>query len=592
MAGRIPESFIQELLARTDIVEVIGARIELKRAGREYKARSPFTNEKTPSFFVSPAKQMYFDFSSGTSGSAIRFLMEYDRLSFPEAVAELARRAGLEIPTDSENKSLISPQGPLDALALAARLYRAELRRAPRAIEYLKSRGVSGEAAKLYGIGFAPPSWDFLSRHFPDPSHALAAGLLRRNEVRDRVYDVFRNRVMFPIRDTRGRVIGFGGRAVDDDPAKYLNSAETQLFHKGQHLFGLYEARQSTKGAILRLLVVEGYMDAVMLAQHGFCNVVATLGTSTTREHLALMFRTSSRVVFCFDGDRAGRSAAWRALENVLPEMRDDRECRFMFLPEGHDPDSLVRSAGQQGFAKQLDGALPLSEFLIGELSSQTDLNTFDGRARLIGLARPYFSRLPEGALRAMLREQLARLSRLPSDEVERLLRSAASADSRQKPRQGTLRQQTRPASTRSVHSALRALIEKPSLAQGVTDIAQIAEAPAPGVAILVEALEFFIEHPDGTPGQLLEYWRGTPNADKLEYFASEPLPFDSEEDRIAMFAGAIQRLRYQALRYRLKALLESAPANGLGPAGRREAAAISAQLAEMKANFKSDSVL
>lgn len=592
MGGLIPESFIQELLARVDIVEVVGARLELKRVGREYKAKSPFTNEKTPSFFVSPTKQMYFDFSSGTSGSAIRFLMEYDHLSFPEAVAELAGQVGLDVPTDGPDKSLTGLQGPLDALALAARLYRAELRRTSQAINYLRSRGVSGEAAKLYGIGFAPSSWDFLSRHFPDPGHALAAGLLRRNRTHNRVHDVFRNRIMFPIRDTRGRVIGFGGRALDDDPAKYLNSSETPLFHKGRHLFGLFEARQSTKGAIPSLLVVEGYMDAVMLAQHGFRNVVATLGTSTTREHLALLFRMSSRAVFCFDGDRAGRNAAWRALENVLPEMRDDRECRFMFLPEGHDPDSLVRNIGAEGFSAQIDGAMPLSEFLIVELSRQTDLGTLDGRARLLGLARPHFTRLPEGALRAMLREELARLSHLSSDEAERLLLSVAGSDGLRKTGQRRLRQKPKVSSTRSVQSALQALIEMPKLAQSVADVAQIAEAPASGVDMLVDALEFFIEHPDGTLGQLTEYWRGTLNADRLEYFSSKPLPFESEDERAAVFVGAIQRLRYQALRKRLKMLVESAPESGLGPAGQVEATAISAQLAEMKARLKSDKVL
>ena len=588
MAGLIPESFIQELLARTDIVEVIGARIELKRAGREYKARSPFTNEKTPSFFVSPAKQMYFDFSSGMSGSVIRFLMEYDRLSFPEAVAELAHRAGLEIPVEKHGKSTNSLQGPLDALAEAARLYRNELRRAPRAIEYLRSRGVSGEAAKLFGIGFAPASWNFLSQHFPDPRHALAAGLLRQNKARAQVYDVFRNRVMFPIRDTRGRVIGFGGRALDEDPAKYLNSPETSLFHKGHHLFGLYEARQSSKGVIPYLLVVEGYMDAVMLAQYGFRNVVATLGTSTTKEHLALLFRASSRILFCFDGDRAGRSAARRAMESVLPEISGDRECRFMFLPEGHDPDSLVRSIGAKGFVTQLDEALPLSEFLISELRAQTDLDTLDGRARLIGLARPYFSRLPEGALRAMLQQQLAQLSHLPLEEVGRLLRPDGSRNVGQVASVRSIR----PATTRSVQIALRALIERPSLAQEVTDVGQIAEAPDSGVAILVDALEFFIERPDGTPGQLAEYWRGTPNEGKLEYFASEPLPFDSEEERIAVFASAIQRLRYQALRKRLKTLLEGVPEGELRAVVQSEAAAINAQLAEIKAGLKSDKAL
>ena len=351
MSGRIPEAFIHDLLERTDIVEIIGARIELKRAGREYKARSPFSNEKTPSFFVSPQKQMFFDFSSGKNGTAISFLMEYDRLSFVEAVEELAQRAGLEVPREGGRSDHVVMDGPLDALAAAQRFYRDQLRSAQPAIEYLKKRGVTGDTAKLFGIGYAPESWDALSSFLKDARHAVDAGLLIERDGGG-VYDRFRNRIMFPIRDTRGRVIGFGGRTLGNDPAKYLNSPETPLFHKGRNLYGLYEAKQSSKSNLPYLLVVEGYMDVVMLAQHGIPQAVATLGTATTREHLALLFKSTSKVVFCFDGDRAGRSAAWRALEQALPEVYESRECQFMFLPDGHDPDSLVQQIGQEAFRR------------------------------------------------------------------------------------------------------------------------------------------------------------------------------------------------------------------------------------------------
>ncbi len=357
--GRIPNSFIQDLLSRVDIVEVVGSRIELKRAGREFKGLSPFTNEKSPSLFVNPAKQMFFDFSSGKNGTAITFLMENDRLSFVEAVEELARLVGIEVPREgSAGGERLSLEGPLDALVAAERYYRTELRQHRPAIDYLKNRGVSGDTAKLFGIGYAPESWDALARQFPkgeSQRHAIDAGLLieRDNEGPSDAqrrgsgaYDRFRNRIMFPIRDTRGRVIGFGGRTLANDPAKYLNSPETALFHKGRNLFGLYEAKQSSKAELPSLLVVEGYMDVVMLAQYGIRNAVATLGTATTREHLGLLYKNTHRIVFCFDGDRAGRSAAWRALEQALPEVFDNRECRFMFLPDGQDPDSLVQAIG------------------------------------------------------------------------------------------------------------------------------------------------------------------------------------------------------------------------------------------------------
>src|SRR5581483_3965252 len=327
---------------------------------------------------------------------SINFLMENDRLSFVEAVEELAKRAGLTVPREGGrgNDQLVL-EGPLDALAAAERFFRSQLRTHQPAIDYLKQRGLSGDTAKLYNIGYAPDSWDALAQQFKgDTAHAITAGLLKKKEETGRVFDVFRNRVMFPIRDTRGRVIAFGGRTLANDPAKYLNSPETPLFHKGRNLFGLYEAKQSTKSELPYLMVVEGYMDTVMLAQHGIRNVVATLGTATTREHLALLFKSTARVVFCFDGDRAGRSAAWRALEEALPEVYEGRECRFMFLPEGHDPDTLVQEIGADAFRARVDQAMSLTDFLLGELKKQVNLASLDGRARLAGLARPHLERM------------------------------------------------------------------------------------------------------------------------------------------------------------------------------------------------------
>ncbi|MDE0855756.1 MAG: DNA primase, partial [Nevskia sp.] len=419
--SRIPQGFIQDLLSRTDIVEVIGARVDLKRAGKEYKGLSPFTNEKSPSFFVSPAKQMFFCFSSGKNGTAINFLMENDRLSFVEAVEELARRAGVQVPREGGRSEQLVLEGPLDALAAAERFYRTQLRTHQPAIDYLKKRGLGGDTAKLFGIGYAPESWDALARLFPDPAHALTAGLLIPRDSGG-AYDRFRNRVMFPIRDTRGRVIAFGGRTLGNDPAKYLNSPETPLFHKGRNLFGLYEAKQSSKSDLPFLMVVEGYMDVAMLAHHGIRNAVATLGTATTRDHLSLLFKSTQRVVFCFDGDRAGRSAAWRALEQALPEVHEGRECRFMFLPEGHDPDTLVQEIGADAFRARVEQAMSLSDFLLGELKKEVSLGNRDGRARLVGLARPHLERMREGPLRSIIIDELERLTRLGRADLDALL--------------------------------------------------------------------------------------------------------------------------------------------------------------------------
>ncbi|MDI3260641.1 MAG: DNA primase [Sinobacteraceae bacterium] len=551
--GRIPDSFIQELLARTDIVEVIGSRIELKRAGKEYKGLSPFTHEKTPSFFVSPAKQMFFDFSSGKNGTAISFLMEYDRLGFVEAVEELAREAGLEVPREGGGPSRLVLEGPLDALAAAERFFRARLREHPPAIEYLKRRGVSGETAKLYGIGYAPDRWDALAQHFKDdPRHALAAGLLKKHAESGRLYDVFRNRIMFPIRDTRGRVIAFGGRTLGDDPAKYLNTPETALFHKGRNLFGLYEARQSSKAELPELLVVEGYMDTVMLAQYGVRHVVATLGTATTREHLNLLFKTTSRIVFCFDGDRAGRAAAWRALEQALPELYETREARFMFLPEGHDPDTLVQEEGREKFLARVERAATVSEFLLGELAQRVRLETLDGRARLAALARPYLQRLREGPLRALILDELSRLTRLSRADLEHSLSGAEPRPTLGASRRRALENERGDApGVRPVKRALQLLLERPELAQRREDWRSLAQADVPGADLLVEALEFFRAHPQCRAHQLMEQWRDTPKAAALQRILGPGIELDpaaAEQE----FLETVETLRRSGLRRRI----------------------------------------
>jgi DNA primase len=574
--SRIPQAFIQDLLSRTDIVEVVGQRVELKRAGKEYKGLSPFTNEKSPSFFVSPAKQMFFCFSSGKNGTAINFLMENDRLSFVEAVEELAKRAGLTVPREGgRGDDRLVLEGPLDALAAAERFFRSQLKTHQPAIDYLKKRGLSGDTAKLYNIGFAPDSWDALAQQFKnDTQHAVTAGLLKKKEETGRVFDVFRNRVMFPIRDTRGRVIAFGGRTLANDPAKYLNSPETPLFHKGRNLFGLYEAKQSSKSDLPYLMVVEGYMDTVMLAQHGIRNVVATLGTATTREHLALLFKSTSRVVFCFDGDRAGRSAAWRALEQALPEVYEGRECRFMFLPEGHDPDTLVQEIGADAFRTLVDQAMSLTDFLLGELKKQVNLGSLDGRARLAGLARPHLERMREGPLRTMVVDELERLTRLGRADLDALLAG------RERQAAGRPASAARPESpgARPVKRALQLLLERPEMAEKVEHVGQLAAMPQPGIDILVEAIEFFREHPHCRASQLLEEWRDTPKGAALNRIVGIEEVLD--EAAIGQeFADTIGHLRRKALRGRAEALLQQARQRELAPAETAELNQITQQL-------------
>ncbi len=571
--SRIPDSFIHDLLARTDIVELIGARVELKRAGRELRGLSPFTNEKTASFYVNPQKQMFFDFSSGKNGNAIGFLMEFERLSFIEAVEDLAQRAGVEVPREGGSEARVVMDGPLDALAAAQRFFRERLREAPQAIDYLKKRGVSGDTAKRFGIGFAPESWDALTRFLQDPRHAVDAGLLIEKD-NGNAYDRFRNRIMFPIRDGRGRVIGFGGRTLGNDPAKYLNSPETPLFHKGRNLYGLYEARQASTAALAHLLVVEGYMDVVMLAQHGIHEAVATLGTATTREHLQLLFKSTSKVVFCFDGDRAGRSAAWRALEQALPEVVEGRECAFMFLPDGHDPDSLVQAEGAAAFRARIGQAQPLSQFLLGELGRQVNLGTLEGRARLIALARPHLDKLRDGPLRTLMLDELARLARMGRGDVEAAMRksespapAAAEAPAAQ------------PGAARPVRRLMQLLLERPALAEGVDNIPLLLQAGVPGIEVLIDAVDWFHAHPDAHAGQLLEAWKDEARGRAVSRLLAQGSPELDDAAIEAEFVDGLSRLRDKAMRARVQELLAQARLRSLSESETREIEAITRKI-------------
>lgn len=541
MAGRIPQSFIDEVLARTDIVEVIGARVPLKKAGREWKACCPFHGEKTPSFTVSQQKQFYHCFGCGAHGTALGFLMEHDRTSFVEAIEDLAQRAGLEVPREG-------PAGPSDRDRLEADLYalmqeadqhfRDQLKDSDRGKEYLKSRGLTGETAARYHLGYAPPGWDALLRRFGSTEAGraalLACGLVIERDAQpgrtsSGLYDRFRDRVMFPIRDSRGRVLGFGGRVLDQGEPKYLNSPETVLFHKGRELYGLYEARTELR-QIHRLLVVEGYMDVVRLAQAGIHYAVATLGTATTPEHLNRLFRVANDVVFSFDGDRAGRQAAWRALETALPFARDGRQLKFLFLPDGHDPDTLVAEEGREAFEARLESALPLSEYLVTHLAQQADLATVDGRARLAELARPLVQKLPLGVYRELLLERLAAEVRMPGSRLATLLGLGDGPGSSERVGAGEPRhrapQLRRAGRGTLVSQALERLLQRPRSAAHVRGRDLLLGLPeGRGFEVLRKVLDTLADDPALSSAQLLERWRDEPEYERLAELASSSLP-------------------------------------------------------------------
>ncbi|MGX9763272.1 DNA primase [Pseudomonas shahriarae] len=436
MAGLIPQSFIDDLLNRTDIVDVVSSRVQMKKAGKNYTACCPFHKEKTPSFSVSPDKQFYYCFGCGAGGNALGFIMDHDNLDFPQAVEELAKAAGMEIPREESGRPH-KPRQPTDSplyplLTAAAEFYRQALKSHPQrkaAVDYLKGRGMTGEIARDFGLGFAPPGWDNLYKHLSSDTlqqkAMIDAGLLVENAETGKRYDRFRDRVMFPIRDSRGRIIAFGGRVLGDDKPKYLNSPETPVFHKGQELYGLFEARKNNRN-LDEIIVVEGYMDVIALAQQGLRNAVATLGTATSEEHMKRLFRVVPSVLFCFDGDQAGRNAAWRALEATLSSLQDGRRARFLFLPEGEDPDTLVRSEGTDAFRARIhQHAQPLADYFFQQLTEEADPRSLEGKAHMATLAAPLIDKVPGANLKALMRQRLLEITGLSGEAVSQLVHSA-----------------------------------------------------------------------------------------------------------------------------------------------------------------------
>ena len=576
MSGLIPQHFIDDLITRADIVEVLGRRIQLKKAGREFKACCPFHDEKTPSFTVSPAKGFYHCFGCGEHGTALSFLMKYDHMDFVDAVESLAGMMGIDVPREENQRPARRYDELFQLMQQVEKHYQEELKKHPPAVEYLKARSIDGATAKRFAIGFAPSGWSHLLDRFGTSKEAtdrlLALGLIIRKD-NGKHYDRFRERIMFPIRDSRGRCIGFGGRVLGQEEPKYLNSPQTVLFHKGSELYGLYEARQALRN-IERLVIVEGYMDVVGLARHGIDFAAATLGTATTDEHLKRLFRVSDEVHFCFDGDRAGRAAAWRALETALPQIREGRQIRFVFLPEGQDPDSYVQTNAAAGFEKAMDEALELSEYFVEELASQVDMESLDGRARLAELAKPLVGRIPPGVYRELLIERLAESVGLAAPKLQAILDQDPATPAPAPRRQGLggLRHQSRPSAAKPsiVRRAISLLLNDPEAADKL-DIEQLAGVTKPGIELLRDLIETVQAEPNMTTAGLLERWRTHEEGRHLGKLAAVELPDSEDFDAAAELEQCIAQLALAGKRERVDFLIEKERLSTLSEAERSE---------------------
>ncbi|AFC87075.1 DNA primase [Frateuria aurantia] len=536
MRGLIPERFIDELLTRVDIVDVIQHRVPLKKAGREWTACCPFHNERSPSFYVSPSKQFYHCFGCGAHGSALKFLMEYERLEFPDAVEELAKTVGLTVPREGGQQAPREDRS--DSYSLldeAASWYQQQLAQDSEAQAYCRQRGLDPDIISRFRIGWAPAGYDGLSqavgRQQARKLELLSETGMLASGDHGRRYDRFRQRLMFPIMDRRGRVIAFGGRLTGSEQGpKYLNSPETPLFHKGRELFALWQVKQANP-KLERIVVVEGYMDAIAMHQAGLPIAVATLGTATTPEHTEQLFRATADVVFCFDGDRAGRAAAWKALEATLPRMRDGRQAGFLFLPDGEDPDSLIRQEGQAGFQQRISQAMPLSDYLFNELSRDVDTTRLEGRARLAERARPLIARLPDGAFRDLMAEELER-------------RSGARAQL------GVAPAPPRPARVEGqrtlVRSVIALLLAQPEVAREWQPPYPFAQLELRGISLLLELIELIQRRPGAHAALLIEHFAERPEYAALQKLMTATLVGDPETQKQEL-RDAIGRLQHQA---------------------------------------------
>ncbi len=595
----IPQSFVQELLSRVDIVDVIERHLPLKKSGANYFACCPFHGEKSASFSVSPSKQFYHCFGCGVHGSAIGFLMEYSGLGFVDAVKELAGQAGLQVPDDGRSGNATHDDGSerlYEAMAKAARFYREQLKPARQAVDYLKRRGLSGEVAARFGLGYAPDEWQALQRPFPDyQAKTLAdAGLVIDND-QGRRYDRFRNRIIFPIHDRRGRIIAFGGRVLDGGEPKYLNSPETPLFEKGRELYGLYLAQKPIRDAGFAV-VVEGYMDVVALAQYGIGNAVATLGTATTPQHVHTLLRQTDRIVFCFDGDAAGRRAAWRALENALDSLRDDATLAFLFLPAEHDPDSFVRAEGADAFRQAAAAATPLARFLIDELSARHDMNSAEGRAAFVHEAGPLVTRFAAPLLRLQVVKSVAETSGLTQAEVEYAfgLKTPAPPRSRNRPPEPDARSKDTPrrgfdrprgAAPRArapmlgarkgpstTRALLRLVLQHPTWAARLpVDLVPTGTPEGSALVAIIDMLSLGEPVPAGGLGALIERFRDTPHGDTLSQVAAELVDAEFDDDVVeALFDDTLRKLHADYINTEIALLQQRDREGGLSALDRR----------------------
>ncbi|MFC7302407.1 DNA primase [Cognatiluteimonas weifangensis] len=573
--ARIPDAFIDDLLARSDIVEIVNARVPLKRQGKEYAARCPFHDERSASFTVSPSKQFYHCFGCGAHGTAISFLMNYDRLEFLDAVDELARRVGMEVPRDTRQRNEDSGTRDLyAALDAAAQFFRRQLAASDKARAYVERRGIDPAIVERYAIGYAPDGYGGLRDALGTDARRMQllerAGLFSKND-KGSVYDKFRDRLMFPIHDRRGRTIAFGGRVIDaDDSPKYLNSPETALFHKGRELYGLWQAKQASS-KLERLVVVEGYMDVVALAQYGVTQAVATLGTATTPDHAELLFRNAPDVYFCFDGDRAGRAAAWKALESVLPRMKDGRQAFFLFLPEGEDPDSIVRQEGAAGFDARLRAATPLSEFFFAQLAQDVNLDTLDGKARLAERCKPLLAQIPDGAFADLMQQRLTELTGVGA--------RASSPDTHIPAQRAHGSGRGAPAPKRSlVRSAIALLLQSPHLALDLEPPDSFAALRQPGIPLLAELVALVRTRPDIRTGAILEHFGEREEAAALQKLATQSLPGEEAAWR-AEFLDAMAQLEKQTLQQRIDELQAKQRDSGLDAHDKEELRALLGRL-------------
>ena len=616
--ARLPQAFIDQVLDRTDIVDVVDRRVKLKKTGKNYSACCPFHQEKTPSFSVNPEKQFYYCFGCGAGGNALGFVMDYERMEFREAIESLAQAAGMELPAE-ENDSApqVDHHKPLyEAMEKATRLYESLLRKHPtrgRVVDYLKQRGLSGEIARDFRLGFAPEGWDNLMATLSSEDeigHALTSGLLIENES-GRKYDRFRDRVIFPIINQRGKVIAMGGRVLGDGKPKYLNSPETPLFSKSHELYGLHHIRKFAKN-LTRIVVVEGYMDVIALAQFGIHYAVATLGTSVGKPHLEMLFRRVDQVVFCFDGDEAGRKAAFRGMEAALPMMEDGRQVKFLFLPEGEDPDSVVRNKGSQHLEHLFDNADPLETFLFEQMSKDIDLETMDGKARLSKLVAPYINLIPDGVFKTLLFKALADRTDMDVDSLRRLreiekteaseLQRADGADDEDIPSNNddafnypdgyeSLAEDSANESDASrsepnsavLLRALGLLALKPSAASVVTpDL--LPEEDGPLANLFREVVKQAQEAPELSTAALLGYWMGTTEGEALSEAAAKEVIDDEQQinEHLVAILNKLSTDRHVAFLRKRAEILKSVAYTDLSNEQKRELVALMTEIRQL----------